>query len=119
MTEFQGARTPENANEVTVHALDSQIFSAFATELVNLAKGTGIGTPSIMACKVEVGTFRFKLGPGDTDDDLAIPTTEDHTDGSGSVAFVPADGIFYLSRPQILTFQGTGGSDVMSYWFIP
>ena len=115
MGELDGARPPHDG-AIVVHALDSQIFQAFGTELVTLERAEGARRR--IACKVEVGAFRFKVGFGDTDDVLAVATVPDHEVGDGSVAFVVADGIFYLSRPNIMTFQGVGGSDVMSYWFI-
>lgn len=111
-----GARIPDDF-KIIHHALDSQIFHIFGTELVTLQRSDGEARR--MACKVEVGTFRFQAGVGDTDDNLAAPSATDVINGTGSVQFVVADGIFYLSRNNIMSIQGEGGSDILTFWFLP
>ena len=118
MGEFLGARPPSAENAVRVTALDSQLFHAFGTELVTLQK-TGLIARGIIACKVEVGAFRFRAGLIDSADNLTVPVAADHIVGDGSVLFAIADGVFYLSRPEFLVIQGTGASDILTYWFLP
>lgn len=116
--DFLGARKPHDTG-VPIHALSDQIFAAFGTELISLDRtGAEIGADKIMACKIEVGSFRFKVGFGDSDDDFAAPAETDVTAGNQSVQFAVADGIFYLSRNNIMSFQGEGASDIMTYWFL-
>jgi hypothetical protein len=114
---FLGARKPTG---ITVHALSDQIFAAFGTELVTLDRtGANIGGDKIVACKIEVGSFRFKVGAGDSDDEMApVATPGDHVDGIQSVQFAVADGIFYLYRNNVMSVQGEGASDIMTYWFV-
>lgn len=112
---FEGARIPDDF-KVPVHAIDSQIFHMFGVELITLARVTD--EPRTMVCKVETGSFRIKIGVGDTDDALAAPTETDVENGGGSVQFVVTDGIFYLSRANVMSFQGEGASDILTFWFI-
>lgn len=115
MGDFNSARPPDDT-KVPVHALTDQIYSIFGQEQVVLSKAAGQGRT--MVFKVEVGTFRFKVGTGDTANDMAAPTETDVTAGAQSVQFAVADGLQYLSRPDELTIQGEGASDILTYWFI-
>ncbi len=112
---FEGARTPDDT-KVPVHAIDSQIFHMFGTELVTLQRADGAART--MVCKVEVGSFRVQVGVGDTDDNLDAPAATEVVNGTGSVQFVVTDGIFYLSRANLMSFQGEVASDIFTYWFI-
>lgn len=115
MGDFNGARKPDDT-KVPVHALNDQIYSIFGQELVVLNKAEG--GARTMVLKVEVGSFRFLVGAGDTDDNMAAPSETDVVAGGQSMQFVVADGIQYLSRPNQLAIQGEGGSDILTYWFI-
>lgn len=115
MGDYKGARPAEHG-AVPVHALNDQIYSIFGAELVVLSKAES--DARLMAIKVEVGSFRFKVGIGDTDDNMAAPTETDVVNGLQSMQFVVADGIQYLSRNSEMTIQGESGSDILTYWFV-
>ncbi len=119
MGNFRGARPPLGDRGVPVHAIDDQIYSIFGVELVVLNHVVGVDSRKVIALKVEVGSFRIKVGVGDTDDDLAVPTETDVASGNQSIQIIPGDGILYFSRNDNMSIQGEGASDILTYWLLP
>lgn len=113
MGSFVDAR-PEAENHPVI-VLEDTLRSAFGQELVTLQKPADRRK---IAFKVETGSFRMKPGVGDTDDSLAAPTAADHI-GLSSIAFTTTDGVVVMQMPSVLTIQGVGASDILTYWFLP
>jgi len=114
---FRGARAPTGESAISVTALTDQLFHAFGQELIQLQRTND--DDRIIAVKVEVGSFRVKVGVGDTDDDLAAPTESDVVAGAGSLQLIPGDGILYFSRNEHMSLQGEGASDICTFWYLP
>ena len=109
---FVGARQGSHENLQAI-AIPDKIFHIVGSNPHVISRPDNYRT---LVCKVEVGTIRIKTS--EVTDELQIPDASDQAAGEGSVAFVPADGVFLISAGEVFTVQGSAGGDILTYWWL-